>query len=71
MFKPVIAGFSRSPFTMARNGALIDSKPVNLLAEVIKYQNQMLKKMTLKILSLVVHFKQENKVLILESWLLF
>ena len=36
MFKPVIAGFSRSPFTMARKGALINSKPVNLLAEVIK-----------------------------------
>ena len=36
MFKPVIAGFSRSPFTMARKGALIDIKPVNLLAEVIK-----------------------------------
>ena len=36
MFKPVIAGFSRSPFTMAKKGALIDSKPVNLLAEVIK-----------------------------------
>ena len=36
MFKPVIAGFSRSPFTMARKGALIDTKPVNLLAEVIK-----------------------------------
>ena len=36
MFKPVIAGFSRSPFTMARKGALIDVKPVNLLAEVIK-----------------------------------
>ena len=36
MFKPVIAGFSRSPFTMARKGALIDSKPANLLAEVIK-----------------------------------
>ena len=36
MFKPVIAGFSRSPFTMARTGALIDIKPVNLLAEVIK-----------------------------------
>ena len=35
-FKPVIAGFSRSPFTMARKGALIDIKPVNLLAEVIK-----------------------------------
>ena len=36
MFKPVIAGFSRSPFTMARKGALIHSKPANLLAEVIK-----------------------------------
>ena len=36
MFIPVIAGFSRSPFTMARKGALIDTKPVNLLAEVIK-----------------------------------
>ena len=36
MFKPVIAGFSRSPFTMARKGALMDTKPVNLLAEVIK-----------------------------------
>ena len=36
MFKPVIAGYARSPFTMARKGALIDVKPVNLLAEVIK-----------------------------------
>ena len=36
MFKPVIAGFSRSPFTMARKGALVKTKPVNLLAEVIK-----------------------------------
>ena len=36
MFKQVIAGFSRSPVTMARKRALIDSKPVNLLAEVIK-----------------------------------
>ena len=37
MFKAVIAGFSRSPFTMARKGELIDVKPVNLLAEVINY----------------------------------
>ena len=37
MFKPVIVGYSRSPFTMARKGALIDAKPVNLLAEVIKH----------------------------------
>ena len=36
MFKAVIAGYARSPFTMARKGALIDVKPVNLLAEVIK-----------------------------------
>ena len=35
MFKAVIAGYSRSPFTMARKGELIDIKPVNLLAEVI------------------------------------
>ncbi len=36
MYKSVIAGYSRSPFTMAKKGALIDEKPVNLLAEVIK-----------------------------------
>ena len=30
MFKAVIAGYSRSPFTMARKGELIDVKPVNL-----------------------------------------
>ena len=36
MYKAVIAGYSRSPFTMARKGGLIDIKPVNLLAEVIK-----------------------------------
>ena len=35
MYKTVIAGYSRSPFTMARKGELIDVKPVNLLAEVI------------------------------------
>ena len=35
MFKAVIAGYSRSPFTMARKGELIDVKPVNLLADVI------------------------------------
>jgi acetyl-CoA acyltransferase len=35
MFKAVIAGFSRYPFTMARKGELIDVKPINLLAEVI------------------------------------
>ena len=36
MYKSVIAAYSRSPFTMARKGALIDTKPVNLLADVIK-----------------------------------
>ena len=36
MFNAVIAGYSRSPFTMARKGELIDIKPVNMLAEVIK-----------------------------------
>ena len=36
MYKSVITGYSRSPFTMARKGALIDTKPVNLLADVIK-----------------------------------
>ena len=35
MFKAVIAGYSRSPYTMARKGELIDVKPVNLLADVI------------------------------------
>ena len=35
MHRAVIAGYSRSPFTMARKGELIDIKPVNLLAEVI------------------------------------
>ena len=35
MFKAVIAGYSRSPFTTARKGELIDVKPVNLLAKVV------------------------------------
>ena len=35
MYKAVIAGYSRSPFTMAKKGELIDIKPINLLAEVI------------------------------------
>ena len=35
MYKTVIAGYSRSPFAMARKGELIDVKPVNLLAEVV------------------------------------
>jgi len=36
MYKSVIAGYSRSPFTMAKKGELIDVKPVNLLSDVIK-----------------------------------
>ena len=36
MYNSVIAGYSRSPFAMAKKGKLIDVKPVNLLAEVIK-----------------------------------
>jgi len=35
MYRAVIAGYSRSPFAMARKGELIDIKPVNLLAEVV------------------------------------
>ena len=35
MYRAVIAGYSRSPFTMARKGELIDIKPVNLLSKVI------------------------------------
>ena len=36
MYNTVIAGYLRSPFTMADKGGLIDIKPVNLLAKVIK-----------------------------------
>ena len=36
MYKSVIAGYTRSPFTMAKKGELIDVKPVNLLANIIK-----------------------------------
>ncbi len=36
MYNSVIAGYSRSPFAMANKGKLIEVKPVNLLAEVIK-----------------------------------
>ena len=35
MYRAVIAGYSRSPFTTAKKGELIDVKPVNLLAEVV------------------------------------
>mgnify|MGYP001381864567 FL=1 len=36
MYNSVIAGYSRSPFAMANKGKLIEVKPVNLLAQVIK-----------------------------------
>jgi acetyl-CoA acyltransferase len=36
MFKSVIVGYSRSPFTIAKKGALINVKPDELLSEVIK-----------------------------------
>ena len=36
MFKSVIAGYSRSPFTIAKKGALVNVKPDELLSEVIK-----------------------------------
>jgi len=36
MFKSVIAGYTRSPFTIAKKGALINVKPDDLLSEVIK-----------------------------------
>jgi acetyl-CoA acyltransferase len=36
MYNSVIAGFARSPFTMANKGGLIDTKPVNLLSEIIE-----------------------------------
>ena len=36
MYNTVIAGYKRSPFTIADKGGLIDVKPVNLLADVIK-----------------------------------
>jgi acetyl-CoA acyltransferase len=36
MYKTVIAGYSRSPFTIAKKGELIHVKPDNLLSAVIK-----------------------------------
>ena len=36
MYKAVIAGYSRSPFTPAKKGDLINIKPDDLLSEVIK-----------------------------------
>ena len=36
MNKPVIVGYSRSPFTLAKKGELINVRPEDLLSEVIK-----------------------------------
>ena len=36
MFKAVIAGYSRSPFTPAKKGKLANVKPDDLLSDVIK-----------------------------------
>ena len=36
MYKTVIAGYSRFPFTIAKKGELIDVKPDDLLSAVIK-----------------------------------
>ena len=36
MYRTVIAGYNRSPFTPAKKGALIDIRPDELLSEVIK-----------------------------------
>ena len=70
MFKAVIAGYSRSPFTMARKGELIDVKPVNLLAEVINnlVSKTKINKSEIEDIVLDVLFKQESSVLILENW---
>ena len=67
MFKAVIAGYSRSPFTMARKGELIDVKPVNLLAEVINnlVSKTKINKSDIEDIVIDVHFKLENSVLIL------
>ncbi len=71
MYNSVIAGYSRSPFAMANKGKLIDVKPVNLLAEVVKnllsFHNQKLIPKSLKMLLLDVLFKLVNSVLILED----
>ena len=36
MYKSVIAGYVRSPFTMAKKGELAEITPINLLAETVK-----------------------------------
>ena len=69
MYNSVIVGYSRSPFAMANKGKLIDVKPVNLLAKVIKtlFHNQKLIQKKLMMLLLDALFKLVNSVLILED----
>ena len=56
MKRAVIAGYSRSPFTMARKGELIDVRPVNLLAEVVNNLVSKTKKELLKnLLTIIVY----------------
>ena len=66
MYKAVIAGYSRSPFTMAKKGDLINIKPDVLLSEVVK--NLVLKsKVNLDDIEDVIigcAFQKVNKVLI-------
>jgi len=36
MFNTVIAGYARSPFTMANKGGLVNVEPLELISQVIK-----------------------------------
>ena len=68
MPKAVIAGYSRSPFTIANKGELVSVRPEDLLSEVIKeLVNQKLILKILRILLLDALFQKESKVLILEK----
>ena len=70
MPKVVIAGYSRSPFTIANKGELVSVRPEDLLSEVIKdlvSKSKILK--ILRILLLDALFQKESKVLILEKLL--
>ena len=57
MYNSVIAGYSRSPFAMANKGKLIDVKPVNLLAEVIK---NLVSQSKINLKELQVHLRYTN-----------
>ena len=66
MFKSVIAGYSRSPFTIAKKGALINVKPDELLSEVIKNlisKTQINKKdIDIQVKENILHVSYENKI---------